>query len=59
MMGAKERNFSWLSQNRRMSKNYERLCSTSESFVYAAMARLMVSGWPLMKLFGQFLSASR
>jgi len=37
-----ERTFSWLSQNRRMSKDYERLCSTSESFVYAAMTRLMV-----------------
>jgi putative transposase len=37
-----ERTFAWLSQNRRMSKDYERLCSTSESFVYAAMARLMV-----------------
>ena len=37
-----ERTFSGLSQNRRMSKDYERLCSTSESFVYAAMARLMV-----------------
>ena len=37
-----KRTFSWLSQNRRMSKDYERLCSTSESFVYAAMSRLMV-----------------
>jgi putative transposase len=38
-----ERTFSWLSQNRRMStKDYERLCATSESLVYAAMARLMV-----------------
>jgi putative transposase len=37
-----ERTFAWLSQNRRMSKDYERLCSTSESIVYAAMARLMV-----------------
>jgi putative transposase len=37
-----ERTFSWLSQNRRMSKDYERLCATSEAFVYAAMARLMV-----------------
>jgi transposase len=27
-----ERTFSWLSQNRRMSKDYERLCSTSEVF---------------------------
>jgi putative transposase len=37
-----ERTFSWLSQNRRMSKDYERLCATSEAFIYAAMARLMV-----------------
>jgi len=37
-----ERTFAWLSHNRRMSKDYERLCATSESFVYAAMARLMV-----------------
>jgi putative transposase len=37
-----ERTFSWLSQNRRMSKDYERLCSTGEAFVYAAMSRLMV-----------------
>ena len=32
-----ERTFSWLSQNRRMSKDCERLCATSEAFVYAAM----------------------
>jgi putative transposase len=31
-----ERTFSWLSQNRRLSKDYERLCATSEAFVYAA-----------------------
>jgi putative transposase len=37
-----ERTFSWLSQNRRMSKDYERLCATSEAFVYAAMTRVMV-----------------
>ena len=37
-----ERTFVWLSHNRRMSKDYERLCDTSESFVYAAMTRLMV-----------------
>ena len=37
-----ERTVSWLSQNRRMSKDYERLCATSEAFVYAAMVRLMV-----------------
>jgi putative transposase len=37
-----ERTFSWLGQNRRMSKDYERLASTSEAFVYVAMTRLMV-----------------
>ena len=36
------RTFSWLGQNRRMSKDYERLCAISEAFVYAAMTRLMV-----------------
>ena len=36
-----ERTFSWLSQNRRMSKDYERLAESSEAFVYAAMTRLM------------------
>jgi putative transposase len=34
--------FSWLSQNWRMSKDYERLCATSEAFVYVAVTRLMV-----------------
>ena len=29
-------------QNRRMSKDYERLCASAEAFVYAAMIRLMV-----------------
>jgi transposase len=38
-----ERSFAWISHNRRMSKDFERLCATGESFVYAAMARLMVS----------------
>ena len=37
-----ERTFTWLSQNRRMSKDYERLCATAEAFIYAAMTRLMV-----------------
>jgi putative transposase len=37
-----ERTFSWLSQNWRMSKDYERLCASAEAFVYAAMIRLMV-----------------
>jgi len=37
-----ERSFAWLSHNRRMSKDYERLCTTSEAWGYAAMIRLMV-----------------
>ena len=37
-----ERTFAWISHNRRMGKDYERLCATGETFVYAAMTRLMV-----------------
>ncbi len=37
-----ERTFSWISHNRRMSKDYERLTETSEAFVYVAMSRLML-----------------
>lgn len=38
-----ERTFAWLGRNRRMSKDYERLCETSEAFVLVAMTRLMAS----------------
>jgi putative transposase len=37
-----ERTFSWIDHNRRMSKDYERLCASGEAFVYAAMSRLMM-----------------
>jgi transposase len=37
-----ERTFSWIDQNRMMSKDYERLPESSEAFVYVAMRRLMV-----------------
>jgi len=37
-----ERTFLWLGQNRRMSKDYERLPESSETFIYVAMSRLMV-----------------
>jgi putative transposase len=37
-----ERSFAWISHNRRMSKDYERLCASGEAFVYAAMSRLML-----------------
>jgi len=36
-----ERTFSWLSQNRRLSKDYERLPESAEAFIYVAMSRLM------------------
>jgi putative transposase len=36
-----ERTFSWTDQNRKMSKDYERLTETSEAFIYVAMSRLM------------------
>ena len=35
------RTFSWIEKNRRMSKDYEKLCASGEAFVYAAMIRLM------------------
>jgi putative transposase len=37
-----ERTFAWLSQNRRLSKDYERLPESAEAFIYVAMSRLMV-----------------
>lgn len=37
-----ERTLAWLNQNRRLSKDYEELPSTSETFVYVAMTRLML-----------------
>jgi putative transposase len=37
-----ERTFSWIGQSRRTSKDYERLCETGESMIYAVMTRLMV-----------------
>lgn len=37
-----ERTFAWQSHSRRLSKDYELLCTTSEAFIYVAMIRLMV-----------------
>ena len=37
-----ERTFSWCGQSRRLSKDYVRLCETSEAMVYAAMTCLIV-----------------
>ena len=36
-----ERTFSWIDQNRRMSKDYEKLPATEEAFVLVAMMCLM------------------
>jgi hypothetical protein len=40
-----KRNFSWTGQNRRMSKNHERVPETGEALLYVAMSRLMVRSW--------------
>jgi len=37
-----ERTIDWLSQSRRMSRDYERLCETSEVIIHAVMSRLML-----------------
>ena len=37
-----ERTIAWIGRNRRMSKDYEYLTATSESFVYLAMSRVML-----------------
>jgi len=40
--GVVERTFAWLGRYRRLSKDYEELPETSESFIYAAMVNIMV-----------------
>ena len=37
-----ERTLGWLIRNRRLSKDYERLMQTSESFIEVAMIRLIL-----------------
>jgi putative transposase len=37
-----ERTFAWLGKYRRLSKDYEYLCSTSEAFLFIAMLRTML-----------------
>ena len=36
-----ERTFAWISHNRRMDKDHERLCSTGEALIHATMTLLM------------------
>ena len=35
-----ERTNAWISRNRRLARDYERLVGTSEAFIYATMIRL-------------------
>jgi putative transposase len=37
-----ERTLSWLGQSRRLAKEYERLCETSEAYICATMSRIML-----------------
>lgn len=37
-----ERTFAWLGRNRRLSKEYDLLPSSSENFIYIAMSRLLL-----------------
>jgi hypothetical protein len=39
--GVVERTIAWIDQQRRMSKDYERLCASGEALVYAVTIRLM------------------
>ncbi|MFZ1493340.1 MAG: transposase, partial [Candidatus Competibacter denitrificans] len=37
-----ERTFAWFNQSRRLSKDYERLMTTSENLLYATMSRVLL-----------------
>ncbi len=46
-----ERTFAWISHNQRMARDHERLCSTGEAFIHAAIARLMVRLGSCLRIF--------
>ncbi|MFC1459315.1 transposase [Microvirga arabica] len=41
VQGSVERTFAWLTRNRRLAKDWERLSATTETWIYLAMCRLM------------------
>ena len=46
-----ERTFAWLGRYRRLSKDYEYLCSTTENWIYIAMTALLVKPLANMRAF--------
>lgn len=38
-----ERTFAWISRSRRLARDFEGLCDTSEAFIHLAMSRLMLT----------------
>lgn len=42
-----ERTFAWLGRSRRLSKDYEALCESSEAWIYLSIVHLMLKrlGW--------------
>lgn len=46
-----ERTFAWLGRYRRLSKDYEYLCQTSENWIYLAMSRLLLKRLASMRAF--------
>ncbi|MDE5064312.1 transposase, partial [Wolbachia endosymbiont of Drosophila tristis] len=37
-----ERTFAWVNRNRRLSKEYDLLTTSTENFIYLAMSRVML-----------------
>lgn len=46
-----ERTFAWLGRYRRLSKDYEYLCQTSENWIYLAMSHLLLKRLARMRAF--------
>jgi putative transposase len=46
-----ERTFAWLGRYRRLSKDYEFFCQTSENWIYLAMSHLLVKRLGRMRAF--------